>query len=627
MSDAMDKPKKVLILGSGALKIGEAGEFDYSGSQAIKAMKEEGIRTILVNPNIATIQTSENLADEVYFLPVNADFVTRVIERERPVAILLSFGGQTALNCGLDLFDRGVLEEYGVRVLGTPPETIRITEDRELFAQQLRSIDLDTPRSQAVESVEAALSAAEEITYPVMVRAAFALGGMGSGIATDRAQLEEMARKALTHAPQLLVEEYLEGWREIEYEVVRDRHDNCITVCNMENVDALGIHTGESIVVAPSQSLTDHEYHKLRDISTTLIRHLGVVGECNVQFALHPTSDEYRIIEVNARLSRSSALASKATGYPLAFVAAKLGLGQSMHEVANSITRVTGSCFEPALDYCVIKIPRWDLKKFKRVSQELGSEMKSVGEVMAIGRSFEEALQKACRMLGVGAHGVMCNSFSFGADASTEELEERLSTPTETRIFAIAEALRRGMDIERIRELTKITPWFLERVGEIVRTAAEVSNHTLNEVPAELFRHAKCVGFSDNQISRLVKRDGPIAPGYAAMLEARSRRQELGIRPVINQIDTLAAEYPAQTNYLYLTYHGSEDDIVLVAVVLDLFGQGDDTAHHVGGSPGVGTVIVEMGQDFVDICEGFGTALGEGEIEVFAEEAVHDDDL
>ena len=563
---ALEKPRKVLILGSGALKIGEAGEFDYSGSQAIKAMKEEGIHTVLVNPNIATIQTSEGLADEVYFLPVNADFVTRVIERERPDSILLSFGWQTALNCGLELFDRGVLEEYGIRVLGTPPETIRVTEDRELFSEQLHSINMDTPRSKAVKNIEDALLAAEEISYPVMVRAAFALGGMGSGIAKEAHELREMAHKALTHAPQILVEEYLEGWREIEYEVVRDRFDNCLTVCNMENVDALGIHTGESIVVAPSQSLTDHEYHYLRDISIRLIRHLGVVGECNVQFALHPTSDEYRIIEVNARLSRSSALASKATGYPLAFVAAKLALGQSLHEVPNSITRVTGSCFEPALDYCVIKIPRWDLKKFKRVSLELGSEMKSVGEVMAIGRSFEEALQKACRMLGVGAHGVMCNSFSLGTDSDTPDadfadLEEQLSTPTETRIFAIAEALRRGLDIHRVQELTRITPWFLERVQEIVQTSKAVSEHSLLTLPAELFRHAKCVGFSDNQLTRLLKRDTPIPRGYGAMLETRARRKELGILPVINQIDTLAAEYPAQTNYLYLTYHGSEDDV------------------------------------------------------------------
>jgi len=557
----LEKPEKVLILGSGALKIGEAGEFDYSGSQAIKAMKEEGIRTILVNPNIATIQTSEDLADEVYFLPVNAEFVTKVIEKERPDAVLLSFGGQTALNCGLDLVDGGVLERFGVRVLGTPPETIRITEDRELFAEQLHSIGMHTPRSRAVESVADALAAASDITYPVMVRAAFALGGMGSGIAKDADELDAMARKALTHAPQILVEEYLEGWREIEYEVVRDRFDNCVTVCNMENVDALGIHTGESIVVAPSQSLTDQEYHKLRTISTTLIRHLGVVGECNVQFALHPSTDEYRIIEVNARLSRSSALASKATGYPLAFVAAKLALGYGMHEVPNSITRITGSCFEPALDYCVIKIPRWDLKKFKRVSHELGSEMKSVGEVMAIGRGFEEALQKACRMLGVGAHGVMCNSFDFGDETDTASLEERLATPTETRIFAITEAFRRGLPLERIRELTRITPWFLERIREIVLTAERISEHDLAALPAELFRHAKCVGFSDNQISRLVRRAAPIPRGYSAMLAVRERRKELGILPVINQIDTLAAEYPARTNYLYLTYHGSEDDL------------------------------------------------------------------
>ncbi len=557
---AVERPSKVLILGSGALKIGEAGEFDYSGSQAIKALREEKIYTVLVNPNIATIQTSEGLADEVYFLPVNAEFVERVIERERPDAILLSFGGQTALNCGLLLADRGVLEKYQVRVLGTPLETIRITEDRELFAGELRKIGMSTPRSRAVSTEEDALRAAEEIGYPVMVRAAFALGGMGSGIATDPEELEGMARKVLSQAPQLLVEEYLEGWREIEYEVVRDRHDNCITVCNMENVDALGIHTGESIVVAPSQTLTDHEYHLLREISIKLIRHLGVIGECNVQFALHATSDEYRIIEVNARLSRSSALASKATGYPLAFVAAKLALGHSMHEVPNSITRVTGSCFEPALDYVVIKIPRWDLKKFKRVSLALGSEMKSVGEVMAIGRRFEEALQKACRMLGIGAHGVLCNSFEF------DNLEEELAHPTERRIFAIAEALRRGMDIERVRALTRITPWFLERVAEIVGTASRIAEHDLEGLPDPLFRHAKCLGFSDNQVARLLKRDAPIPRGYGSMLEVREHRKSRGIMPVIKQIDTLAAEYPAHTNYLYMTYHGSEDDITMSEV-------------------------------------------------------------
>ncbi len=550
------KPDKVLILGSGALKIGEAGEFDYSGSQAIKALREEGIQTVLVNPNIATIQTSEGLADEIYFLPVNADFVERVIEKERPDAILLAFGGQTALNCGIELADRGVLERHGVEVLGTPLETIRVTEDRQRFAEMLREIGLDTPRSRAVTEVDDALAVAREIGFPVMVRVAFALGGKGSGIARDELQLTQMAHQALNGAPQLLVEEYLEGWKEIEYEVVRDRFDNCITVCNMENVDALGIHTGESIVVAPSQTLNDHDYHRLRTISIELIRNLGVVGECNVQFALHPARDEYRIIEVNARLSRSSALASKATGYPLAFVAAKIALGASLTEVPNSITRVTSSCFEPALDYLVIKMPRWDLKKFPRVSHVLGSEMKSVGEVMAIGRSFEEALQKACRMLGTGAHGLVTNTLAF------EDLEEELRHPTENRVFAIAEAMRREMDFERIHELTRISPWFLQRIRDIVETARKIAEFSLEGLPAALMRQAKQQGFSDNQIARILRREQALGPGYGGNLEVRRRRLELGIHPVVKQIDTLAAEYPAQTNYLYLTYNGTEDDVL-----------------------------------------------------------------
>jgi carbamoyl-phosphate synthase large subunit len=550
-------PRKVLILGSGALKIGEAGEFDYSGSQAIKALKEEGITTILVNPNIATIQTSENLADEVYFLPVNVEFVERVIEREKPDGLLLSFGGQTALNCGVELDREGILERHGVRVLGTPLETIRTTEDRHLFAEVLRSIDLDTPRSFACEDLENALIAAEEISYPVMVRAAYALGGKGSGIARDRQELTALASTALANTPQILVEEYLEGWKEIEYEVVRDSQDNCITVCNMENIDALGIHTGESIVVAPSQTLSDHDYHHLRSISIRLIRHLGVVGECNVQFALHPTSDEYRIIEVNARLSRSSALASKATGYPLAFVAAKLALGYCLVDVPNSITRVTASCFEPALDYCVIKMPRWDLKKFRRVSNLLGSEMKSVGEVMAIGRSFPEAIQKACRMLGVGAHGLVSSRKHF----EEEELEQLLSVPTEERIFAIGEAFKHNWSVEKIHQLTHITSWFLARVRETVQCQLQIEQFGLDELSPDLFRRAKELGFSDNQISRSVRRSDPIPPGYGAALEVRDRRELLGIRPVIKQIDTLAAEYPAQTNFLYLTYNGTESDV------------------------------------------------------------------
>ncbi|MFN0058256.1 MAG: carbamoyl-phosphate synthase (glutamine-hydrolyzing) large subunit [Planctomycetota bacterium] len=548
------KPRKVLILGSGALKIGEAGEFDYSGSQAIKALKEEGIRTVLVNPNIATIQTSENLADEVYFLPVNADFVTKVIERERPDGLFLSFGGQTALNCGIELHRRGVLDQFNVRVLGTPLEAIRVTEDRQLFADMLRSIGLDTPRSSSAARLDEALAAAERIGYPVMVRAAFALGGKGSGMARDAKTLAEMVRKALSTAPQVLIEEYLEGWKEIEYEVVRDAFDNCITVCNMENFDALGIHTGESIVVAPSQTLSDDEYHRLRSIAIQLIRHIGIVGECNVQYALDPRSQKYRIIEVNARLSRSSALASKATGYPLAFVAAKLALGYSLAEIPNSITKVTTSCFEPALDYVVIKIPRWDLKKFRHVTRELGSEMKSVGEVMAIGRRFEEALQKACRMLGVGAHGVVANSFKL------ENIEEQLEHATEQRLFVIAEAFRRGVALEEIHRLTKVTPWFLKRIRTIVDIARAVEEHSLDDMPVELLRLAKQTGFSDNQIARLV-RDADPGRRFASMFAVRRRRQALGVLPRTRQIDTLAAEYPAQTNYLYLTYNSDCDDV------------------------------------------------------------------
>ncbi|MCA8959589.1 MAG: carbamoyl-phosphate synthase (glutamine-hydrolyzing) large subunit [Planctomycetes bacterium] len=551
----IDKPESVLILGSGALKIGEAGEFDYSGSQAIKALKEEGIRTILVNPNIATIQTSDSLADEVYFLPVNREFVTRVIEKERPQGILLSFGGQTALNCGVELHDAGVLDRYGVRVLGTPLEAIRMTEDRDLFANLLHRIGMSTPRSFAVESTGAALEAAEKIGFPVMIRVAYALGGKGSGVARDMQELEQMVRKAFSGAPQLLVEEYLEGWKEIEYEVVRDAYDNCITVCNMENIDALGIHTGESIVVAPSQTLTDHEYHRLRTIAIDLIREIGIVGECNVQYALDPTSEEYRIIEVNARLSRSSALASKATGYPLAFVAAKLALGYCLTEVPNSITKVTSSCFEPSLDYCVIKMPRWDLKKFRHVTKQIGTEMKSVGEVMAIGRRFEEALQKACRMLGIGAHGVISNSFKL------DDIDAVLENPTESRLFAIAEAFAQGYDLEQVHALTKITPWFLKRIRTIVEIGVQLGGFELSELPDELLRHAKQHGFSDNQIARLLKRPEPVGHGYGAMLEVRTHRMAREIFPVVKQIDTLAAEYPAQTNYLYLTYNGTEDDI------------------------------------------------------------------
>lgn len=573
----IDRPSKVLILGSGALKIGEAGEFDYSGSQAIKALKEEGIETVLVNPNIATIQTSEELADTVYFLPVNAEFVSRVIEKERPEGLLLSFGGQTALNCGVELQDLGVLEKYNVRVLGTPLEAIRLTEDRELFANLLREIGMDTPRSRAVSTTEEAHRVAAEIGFPVMVRAAFALGGKGSGVARDTEQLDLMARKAFSGSPQILVEEYLEGWKEIEYEVVRDCHDNCITVCNMENFDALGIHTGESIVVAPSQTLTDEEYHRLRSIAIRLIRRIGVVGECNVQYALSPNSHEYRIIEVNARLSRSSALASKATGYPLAFVAAKLALGYSLSEIPNSITKVTSSCFEPALDYVVIKMPRWDLRKFRRVSKQLGTEMKSVGEVMAIGRRFEEALQKACRMLGIGAHGVISNSFKL------DELEELLKNPTEYRLFAIAEAFQQGMDLERIQQLTWVTPWFLKRIRTIVETAATLRERQLDSLTEGEFRWAKQLGFSDNQLARLLDNESALGHGYAPMLAVRARRKELGVTPSTKQIDTLAAEYPAQTNYLYLTYNADSDDVTV----------GDEQAHLVlgGGAYRIGSSV------------------------------------
>ncbi|MEM7262447.1 MAG: carbamoyl-phosphate synthase large subunit, partial [Planctomycetota bacterium] len=554
-SPLLRRPKKVLILGSGALKIGEAGEFDYSGSQAIKALKEEGIRTVLVNPNIATIQTSESLADEVYFLPVNLEFVTRVIEKERPDGLLLSFGGQTALNCGIELHDAGVLDKFNVEVLGTPLDAIRMTEDRDLFANLLHRIGMSTPRSVAVETVEQALAAAEKIGFPIMVRVAYALGGKGSGVARDLAELEAMTRKAFSAAPQLLVEEYLEGWKEIEYEVVRDAYDNCITVCNMENFDALGIHTGESIVVAPSQTLTDDEYHRLRTIAIDLIREIGIVGECNVQYALDPKSKEYRIIEVNARLSRSSALASKATGYPLAFVAAKLALGYCLTDIPNSITRVTSSCFEPSLDYVVIKMPRWDLKKFRHVAKEIGTEMKSVGEVMAIGRCFEEALQKACRMLGIGAHGVISNSFDL------DDLETVMQYPTEMRLFAIAEALQQGYGLDQIHDLTKVTPWFLKRVKAIVDIGEELGRFTLEELPDTLMHRAKQQGFSDNQIARLIQRDEPVGHGYGAMLEVRRNRVARGIVPRTKQIDTLGAEYPAQTNYLYMTYNGDVDDV------------------------------------------------------------------
>ncbi len=540
-------PKKVLILGSSALKIGEAGEFDYSGSQAIKALKEEGVATVLVNPNIATIQTSDYLADEVYFLPVTPLFVEQVIAKERPDGVLLGFGGQTALNCGLALDQAGVFARYGVEVLGTSVEAIRDTEDRGRFTARLAEIGATTPESQAVTSVAEALAAAEAIGYPVMMRVAFTLGGLGSGRCADAAELRERAAAAFSHAPQVLVEEWLEGWKEIEYEVVRDADDNCITVCNMENFDPMGIHTGESIVVAPSQTLSDREYHRLRAVAIQVIRHLGIVGECNIQYAVHASADDYRIIEVNARLSRSSALASKATGYPLAFVAAKLALGYPLAAIPNSVTGTTSACFEPALDYIVVKAPRWDLKKFRQVSTRLGSGMKSVGEVMAIGRSFEEAFQKAMRMLDIGEEGAIPT-----ADMVFADVERELAEPSDRRAFAVARAFEEGLSVERVHELTAIDQWFLTRIAGITRLAAELKAVSSGQLPVELLARAKRAGFSDRQIGRFTGRGAEVA-GAA--------RRAAGIRPWVKQVDTLAAEYPARTNYLYLTYHGSEHDL------------------------------------------------------------------
>ena len=540
--------RKAIILGSGALKIGEAGEFDYSGSQALKALREEGVKTILVNPNIATVQTSEGVADKVYFLPVTPAFVEKVIRKERPDGILLSFGGQTALNCGVELYRSGVLDRYGVQVIGTPIQTVIDTEDRERFILRLDEIGVKTIRSHAATSLEEARSAASEVGYPVILRAAFALGGLGSGFCADQAQLDAVARKAFTFSPQVLVEKSLQGWKEIEYEVVRDRFDNCITVCNMENVDPLGIHTGESIVVAPSQTLTNDEYHFLRKTSIDIVRHLGIIGECNVQYAFSPDGEDYRVIEVNARLSRSSALASKATGYPLASVAAKLGLGYGLHELKNAVTRTTPAFFEPALDYIVCKIPRWDLAKFKGVSRGIGPSMKSVGEVMAIGRTFEEAVQKGLRMIGQGANGFVCNK-----PYQVEDLDDALSHPTDTRIFAIAAAFESGYSVDRIHELTHIDRWFLDKLAHIEFTyrALEACS-SLQEVPQDLLRQAKVEGFSDIQIGRV------FGCGEETV---RARRVELGLRPCIRQIDTLAAEFPAYTRYLYMTYQGDGDDV------------------------------------------------------------------
>ena len=554
-----NKIQKVLLLGSGALKIGEAGEFDYSGSQALKAMREEGIRTVLVNPNIATVQTSEGIADEIYFLPVTPFFIEKVIEKERPQGILLAFGGQTALNCGVALHQSGVLEKYNVEVLGTPVEAIMNTEDRDLFARKLDEISVKTIQSHAVETTEDARRAAQELGYPVIIRAAYALGGLGSGFCDNEAELDELCSKAFAFSPQVLVEKSLKGWKEVEYEVVRDCYDNCITVCNMENFDPLGIHTGESIVIAPSQTLTNNEYHKLREIAIRIVRHIGIVGECNVQYALDPESEDYRVIEVNARLSRSSALASKATGYPLAFVAAKLGLGYGLFELKNSVTRTTPAFFEPALDYVVCKIPRWDLGKFHGVSRELGSSMKSVGEVMAIGRTFEEAMQKGLRMIGQGMHGFVGNNTK---EIPADELDKALKAPTDTRVFAISQALHAGYTIEQIHALTKIDCWFLDKLQSIVRTSQRLGEvAAINKLPYELLLRAKRQGFSDFQIARFILADKGVKAGDKEALAVRSQRKQLGITPVVKQIDTLAAEYPAETNYLYLTYSGTHSDI------------------------------------------------------------------
>lgn len=553
----MSKYTKALLLGSGALKIGEAGEFDYSGSQALKALKEEGISTVLINPNIATVQTSEGSADRIYFLPVTPFFVRKVIEKERPDCILLSFGGQTALNCGVELYRSGVLKEYGVEVLGTPVQAIIDTEDRDLFVKKLEEIDVKTIRSEAVETVEQALEAAEAVGYPVIVRAAYALGGLGSGFCDNPGQLAALVTKALSFSPQVLVEKSLKGWKEVEYEVVRDAYDNCITVCNMENFDPLGIHTGESIVVAPSQTLSNEDYHLLRRLAIKIIRHIGIVGECNVQYAYDPSSCDYRVIEVNARLSRSSALASKATGYPLALVAAKLGLGYGLHELKNSVTKSTSAFFEPALDYVVCKIPRWDLGKFHGVSREIGSSMKSVGEVMAIGRTFEEAIQKGLRMIGQGMHGFVENR-----PMKVDDYKKALSAPTDRRIFVISQALQNGMTTAEIHELTKIDRWFLEKLANITRTQRMLHTHRdVNTIEPELMHKAKCQGFSDFQIGRAIYGDRMDAESEPLSRTVRNRRLSMGIRPVVKQIDTLAAEYPAQTNYLYLTYNGTENDV------------------------------------------------------------------
>ena len=548
--------KKVLILGSGALKIGEAGEFDYSGSQALKALREEGVSTVLINPNIATVQTSEGVADQIYFLPVQPYFVERVIEKERPDGILLSFGGQTALNCGVELDKTGVLKKYNVKVLGTPVKAIMDTEDRELFVERLDEIDVKTIKSEACEDIQQARVAAKNLGYPVIVRAAYALGGLGSGFADNEEELNTLCEKAFSFSPQVLVEKSLKGWKEIEYEVVRDRYDNCITVCNMENFDPLGIHTGESIVIAPSQTLSNSEYHKLRALSIKIVRHIGIVGECNVQYAFDPESEDYRVIEVNARLSRSSALASKATGYPLAFVAAKLGMGYGLFELKNSVTKTTSAFFEPALDYVVCKIPRWDLSKFRGVDKELGSSMKSVGEVMAIGRNFEEAIQKGLRMIGQGMHGFVENK-----ELQIDDLDAALREPTDKRVFLISKAMHKGYTVDQIHELTKIDRWFLNKLKHIIDIDEELKTKNINTLDKELLRTAKVYGFTDFQIARAVGLEEECKKMHEAMRIVRRLRKSFGILPVVKQIDTLAAEYPAQTNYLYVTYAGVASDI------------------------------------------------------------------
>ena len=554
----MEKIKKVLVLGSGALKIGEAGEFDYSGSQALKALKEEGITTVLINPNIATVQTSEEIADIIYYLPVTAFFVEKIIEKEKPEGILLAFGGQTALNCGIELYQTGILKKYNLKVLGTPVEAIIETEDREKFANLLHGIEIKTPKSIAVTSMEDALKAAETIGFPMIVRAAFTLGGQGSGFCNTMQELRQLTEKAFSYSNQVLVEESLKGWKEVEYEVVRDQYNNCLTVCNMENFDPLGIHTGESIVVAPSQTLTNSEYHKLRKISIEIVKRVGIIGECNVQYALDPHSEDYRVIEVNARLSRSSALASKATGYPLAFVAAKLALGFGLHELKNSVTKTTPAFFEPALDYLVCKIPRWDLNKFQGVSKEIGSSMKSVGEVMAIGRSFEECIQKGLRMIGSGMHG-----FAANKELVVEDIESSLSNPTDTRIFVIGQAFKEGWTVEQVYEKTKIDRWFLSKLMHIHQLEMELTQFSgLESLPLDILQEAKKAGFSDFQLVRLLFKSENMGRNDNDILKIRQYRKDRGVVPFVKQIDTLAAEYPAATNYLYLTYHGAEHDIV-----------------------------------------------------------------